>query len=110
MIAVGGSFGAYTYVQKGGVFCNAQTANFVLMAVQSGAGNWRKALMTLLQFWLICSQTLFRDSCLAYKPPQDSPLTRRSWRRKGEVESQCSAIPDDAPPQICQVAVNFIRF
>ena len=48
MIAVGGFFGAYTYVQKGGVFCNAQTANFVLMAVQLGRGNWRKALYYLL--------------------------------------------------------------
>ena len=48
MIAVGGFLGAYTYVQKGGVFCNAQTANFVLMAVQLGQGNWRKALYYLL--------------------------------------------------------------
>ena len=34
MIAVGGFLGAYTYTLKGGVFCNAQTANFVMLAVQ----------------------------------------------------------------------------
>ena len=32
MIAVGGFLGAYTFTLKGGVFCNAQTANFVLLA------------------------------------------------------------------------------
>ena len=36
MIIVGGFFGAYTFVLKGGVFCNAQTANFVMLAVQIG--------------------------------------------------------------------------
>ena len=63
MIAVGGFFGAYTYVQKGGVFCNAQTANFVLMAVQLGRGNWRKALYYLCPLRLICSARSFRNFC-----------------------------------------------
>ena len=44
MIAVGGYLGAYTYILKGGVFCNAQTANFVLMSVNIGTFNFKKAL------------------------------------------------------------------
>lgn len=48
MIAVGGALGAYTFVLKGGVFCNAQTANFVLLAVQIGEMNWSKALYYLI--------------------------------------------------------------
>ena len=44
MIAVGGYLGAYTYILKGGVFCNAQTANFVLMSVNIGTFNFKTAL------------------------------------------------------------------
>ena len=31
-----GMMGAYTFILRGGVFCNAQTANFVMMAVALG--------------------------------------------------------------------------
>ena len=48
MIAVGGYLGAYTYILKGGVFCNAQTANFVLMSVNIGTFNFKKALYYLI--------------------------------------------------------------
>lgn len=33
LIAVGGFFGAYTYSVRGGIFCNAQTANLVLLSM-----------------------------------------------------------------------------
>lgn len=33
LIAVGGFFGAYTYAVRGGIFCNAQTANLVLLSM-----------------------------------------------------------------------------
>lgn len=35
-----GMMGAYTYVLRGGVFCNAQTANIVKMAISFGGGDW----------------------------------------------------------------------
>ena len=35
-----GMMGAYTFNLRGGVFCNAQTANVVLMAIAFGAGSW----------------------------------------------------------------------
>lgn len=39
LIFVGGYLGAFTYSIRGGVFCNAQTANFVLSAVALGSGD-----------------------------------------------------------------------
>jgi len=33
LVAVGGFFGAYTYSVRGGIFCNAQTANLVLLSM-----------------------------------------------------------------------------
>ena len=35
-----GMMGAYTFNLRGGVFCNAQTANVVLMAIAFGQGDW----------------------------------------------------------------------
>jgi len=42
LMFVGGFFGAFTYSIRGGVFCNAQTANFVLSAVALGNGRWKE--------------------------------------------------------------------
>ncbi|MCD8299776.1 MAG: DUF1275 domain-containing protein [Clostridiales bacterium] len=47
MIAAG-MMGAYTYNLRGNVFCNAQTANVVLMAMALGKGEWQQGLYYLL--------------------------------------------------------------
>ena len=36
LMGVAGFFGAFTYSIRGGIFCNAQTANFVLFAMALG--------------------------------------------------------------------------
>lgn len=48
LAAVGGFLDAYTYVNRGGVFANAQTANLVLLAIDAGRGRWEPALTHLL--------------------------------------------------------------
>ncbi len=40
--------GAYTYNLRGEVFCNAQTVNFVLMAMALGKGEWSEAAYYLI--------------------------------------------------------------
>ena len=40
LMTVAGFFGAYTYLLRGNVFCNAQTGNVVLMGLALGAGHW----------------------------------------------------------------------
>ena len=40
LMLAAGWLGAFTYNLRGGVFCNAQTANFVLMAMALGKGQW----------------------------------------------------------------------
>jgi len=44
LMFVGGFYGAFTYSIRGSVFCNAQTANFVMLAMSFGTGNWQKGL------------------------------------------------------------------
>lgn len=102
-------FGAYTYVQKGGVFCNAQTANFVLMAVQLGRGNWRKALYYLLP----ASAYLLGTVISEFLPKHINRRKIVRWDTAFVAFEMAwifalGFVPDDAPPQICQVAVNFI--
>lgn len=109
MIAVGGFFGAYTYILKGGVFCNAQTANFVLMAVQIGKGNFKKALYYLLP----ASAYLLGTVISEFLPKRVNRLKVMRWDTAFVAFEMLwvlvlGFVPDDAPPQICQVAVNFI--
>ena len=48
LMACAGMMGAYTYVLRGGVFCNAQTANIVVMSIAIGQGDWGKGLYYLI--------------------------------------------------------------
>lgn len=43
-----GMMGAYTYILRGGVFCNAQTANFVMMGIALGTGEISQGLYYLI--------------------------------------------------------------
>lgn len=47
LMASAGMMGAYTYVLRGGVLCNAQTANVVVMAINFGKGDWLGGLYFL---------------------------------------------------------------
>ena len=48
LMGVAGFFGAFTYSIRGGIFCNAQTANFVLFAMALGNAQWKHALYFLV--------------------------------------------------------------
>lgn len=48
LTAVAGFWGAYTYLLRGSVFCNAQTGNVVLMAMALGSAQWGEALYYLI--------------------------------------------------------------
>ena len=48
LIFVAGFYGGYTLSVRGGVFCNAQTANMALFAVALGKGEWSRAAYYLI--------------------------------------------------------------
>lgn len=48
LMFIGGFYGAYTYLVKGGVFCNAQTGNFLLFSLALGQGKFKDAAYYLL--------------------------------------------------------------
>ena len=109
MMYVGGFFGGFTFSVRGGVFCNAQTANFVLLAMALGNGDWAQArylVITITAYFLgaVVSEAL-GSSIKQYKFIRwDTLLIVIEIL----VVVILGFIPDSAPFQISQVAVNFI--
>ena len=48
LICIAGYFGAYTYVLRGNIFCNAQTGNIVLMGIAFGSGDFSEGVYYLI--------------------------------------------------------------
>ena len=40
LMLAGGVLGAFTYMARGNVFCNAQTGNILLLGLALGDGEW----------------------------------------------------------------------
>jgi uncharacterized membrane protein YoaK (UPF0700 family) len=109
LMYVGGFFGGFTYSVRGGIFCNAQTANFVLLAMSVGSGDWAKArylLIPITAYFLgavvseLVAGTIKRFHLIRW----DTLLLLIEML----VVIVLGFIPDNAPFEISQVAVNFI--
>jgi uncharacterized membrane protein YoaK (UPF0700 family) len=108
-MGVAGFFGAFTYSIRGGVFCNAQTANFVLFAMALGNAQWGHAL-----YFLIPMSAYFAGAVISEVLPKKikrSILIR--WDTlfiliEMVVVVFLGLLPEKAPVQISQVAINFI--
>ncbi len=109
LMLVAGMFGAYTYNLRGGVFCNAQTANLVLFAMELGRGKFLAAA-----YYLIPIGAYFLGAVV-------SEVLASSVKKLGifrwdtiligfevVVTIVLGFLPASSPDQITQVALNFI--
>lgn len=109
LIFVAGFLGAFTYVLRGGVFCNAQTGNVVLLGMELGKGDWSGAL-----YYLIPISAYILGAVVSELLP--NPIKHRLAVRWDTlliavemlVIVMLGFLPESAPVQISQVAVNFI--
>lgn len=109
LMASAGMMGAYTYILRGGVFCNAQTANVLVMAMSFGKGDWAGGLYYLIPF----SAYLLGAFVSEILP---SPVKRLGFLRwdtylvlfETAVLFLLGFVPLSVPHQIVQVAVNFL--
>ena len=109
LIAVAGFFGAYTYLLRGNVFCNAQTGNVVLMGMALGAGKWREAVYYLIPISAYLLGAFFSELL-------PNPVKRRMSLRWDTLligiemlaVIALGFVPESAPVQISQVTINFI--
>lgn len=109
LIAAAGWFGAYTFILRGGVFCNAQTANVVLFAVALGQQRWEQAAYLLIPigaYFLgaFVSEYLGKTVKRFHFLRWDTLLIGFEI----VVVIVLGLLPESAPDQICQVALNFI--
>ena len=109
LMAVSGMMGAYTFTQRGGVFCNAQTANIVVMSIAFGEGRWKDGL-----YFLIPITAYFMGAFLSEALP--SPVKRKNFLRWDTwliaIETLTlfliGFVPLTVPHQVTQVIINFI--
>lgn len=109
LIFVAGFYGGYTLSVRGGVFCNAQTANMALFAVALGNGEWSRAA-----YYLIPMSAYLLGTVVSEGLPK--PLRRTHFMRWDTMLTLIEIIavivvgfiPRSAPDQICQVIINFI--
>lgn len=108
LIAIGGFFGAYTFIVRGNVFCNAQTGNVVLMGIAFGSGSWRKGLYYLIPI----SAYLLGAFVSELLPDTVKHCLAIRWETlligiEIMVVILLGMIPDSMPVQISQVIINF---
>jgi len=109
LMASAGMMGAYTYILRGGVFCNAQTANVVVMAIAFGKGEWLTGL-----YYLIPITAYLLGAFVSEILP--SPVKRLGLLRWDTfliiIETAAlffiGFLPLTVPNQIVQVLVNFL--
>ena len=106
---VAGFWGAFTYLLRGSVFCNAQTGNVVLMGMALGAGQWRHALYYLIPISAYIAGAFFSE--LLPNPVKHHLPIRWETLLVGieiAVVVFLGFLPESAPVQVSQVAINFI--
>lgn len=109
LMLAAGMMGAYTYNLRGGVFCNAQTANIVIMSITLGKGEIQAGL-----YYLIPISAYFLGSFLSEMLP--TPVKRLGFLRwdtyliifETAVLFIIGFVPLSVPDHVVQVAVNFI--
>ncbi len=109
LMLVAGFYGAYTYSVRGGVFCNAQTANFVLFAMALGKGEITGGI-----YYLIPMSAYLLGAIVSEILPK--PVKKKYFIRWDTllILIEIAAVillgflPESAPHQISQVAINFI--
>ena len=109
LIFTAGMMGAYTYLVRGGVFCNAQTANVLMMALAIGRGQWSRGLYYLIPF------TAYLLGAMVSEALPTGIRHRRMLRWDTLligfeilVLLLMGLVPPSWPVQIVQVSINFI--
>ncbi len=104
-----GWFGAYTFLLRGGVFCNAQTANIVLFGMAIGSRDWGRAAYLLIPITAYFAGAFFSEYLgktvkMFHFLRWDTMLTGIEIL----VVLVLGVLPESAPDQICQIVLTFI--
>jgi uncharacterized membrane protein YoaK (UPF0700 family) len=109
LIFVAGWYSAYTFFLRGGVFCNAQTANVVLFAMALGRQQWLSAAYLLLPI----GAYFFGSFLSEWMGKTIKRMHFLRWDTLLIALEMCAVVflalmPAAWPDQICQVTLNFV--
>ena len=109
LMLAGGALGAFTYMARGNVFCNAQTGNILLLGLALGDGEWRRAAYLLIPITAYGLGAAVSE----FLPVPVKKAGKLRWDTlligfELMVTVLLGFVPEEAPYQISQVAVNFI--
>ncbi len=109
LMFVSGFYGAYTFTVRGGVFCNAQTANFVMLAVALGQGRLFDALYYFIPMAAYLTGAMVSEG-ISGKIKRSGFIRWDTLLILIEMIAVLAIgfIPENAPYQISQVTINFI--
>ncbi|MEA4932317.1 MAG: YoaK family protein [Lawsonibacter sp.] len=106
---VGGFLDAYTFVGRGGVFCNAQTGNIVLLGVYISTGRWQSALNRIPPIIAFIVGVFLAEAIKRNK----SPIHCLDWKRiililETIILFIIGFIPSSAPDIIVTATVSLV--
>lgn len=109
LMVTAGMMGAYTFVMRGGVFCNAQTANIVMMGIAFGKKNWELGFYFLIPIAAYCGGAILSEVL-------PHTVRKTCWLRWDTcliaieivILFLIGWIPLSLPDQIVQILINFI--
>lgn len=109
LASVGGFLESFTYILKGGVFCNAQTGNFAMLAIYFVSKEYKQAAYYIFPIFAY----IVGISCTIYIPKWLSKLNKLHWET---IFVFCEIIilfilaflPATAPNGITNVPISFI--
>lgn len=109
LMLVAGFYGVFTFLLRGGVFCNAQTGNFVFLAIAIGTFQWKQALYYLLPMSAYLLGTIVSE--IIPRPVKRTHIIR--WDTLLVLIEMIAVVilgllPETAPYQISQITINFI--
>lgn len=105
----GGFMGAFTYILKGEVFCNAQTSNILLFGIALGTMQWKRAAYLVLPISAYFLGSVISEILPVYVRKKE--LLRWDTLLVGieiVVLVVLGFLPDTVPNQVFQVSINFI--
>lgn len=109
LIMVSGFWGAFTYLLRGNVFCNAQTGNVVLLGLALGSGEYSHALYYVIPIFAYLMGAFISE--ILPNPVKHRLRIRWDTLLLGieiVVVIFLGFLPESAPVQISQVLINFI--
>jgi uncharacterized membrane protein YoaK (UPF0700 family) len=109
MMVTAGYFGAFTYSIRGGAFCNAQTANFVLFAMALGKAEWKQASYYIIPMTAyLLGAYVSESAALRIKQLHFVRWDTLLIAIEMIVVAFLGFLPESAPYQITQVLINLI--